>query len=107
MDFRKLGNILTILGAGVVIVAFAWWFAFYSSIMRELANAPGGRPGGNSVFDAISCLYSSTGVCTLVSGVARLAGRTAYEPMLFWFGLAALVLGVLIRVSAKPSPHRP
>jgi hypothetical protein len=102
VDFRRLGNILAIGGVVVLIAAFAWWFAFYSSIMRELANAPGGRPEGNSVFDAISCLYSSTGVCTLISGVARLAGRSAYEPMVFWFGLAALVLGVVVRVSARP-----
>ena len=32
-----------------------------------------------------------------------LAGKTAYEPMLFWFGLAGLILGVLIRFTAKPS----
>jgi hypothetical protein len=40
----------------------------------------------------------------VVSGISTLAGRTPYEPMLFWFGLAALLLGVVIRVAAKPSP---
>jgi hypothetical protein len=55
------------------------------------------------VFDALSCLYSSSGACSLVTGVATIAGRTPYEPMLFWFGLAGLVLGLLIRFTAKPS----
>ena len=58
------------------------------------------------MFDAVSCLYSSSGICALVSGVATLAGKTPYEPMLFWFGLAGLVLGVLIRFTAKPSGRR-
>jgi hypothetical protein len=51
----------------------------------------------------MSCLYSSSGICALVTGVATLAGRTAYEPMVFWFGLGGLLLGLLIRFTAKPS----
>ena len=102
MDFKKLANILMIGGAVVLAGACIWWFAFYSSIMNELANAPGGRAAGTSVFDAVSCLYSSSGVCSLISGVARMVGKSSYEPMVFWFGLAAVVAGGAIRVSVKP-----
>lgn len=102
MDFRKLGNLLTVLGAVVLAGACIWWFSFYSSVIREVGRAAGTQ-GDATVFDALSCLYSSSGICALVSGIATIAGRTPYEPMLFWFGLAGLVLGVLFRVTAKPA----
>jgi hypothetical protein len=102
VDFKKLGNALTVIGALALVGAFIWWFSFYSSVVRDIGSATG-RPGDASVFDAWSCLYSSGGICTLVTAVSTLAGRTAYEPMVFWFGLAGLVLGLLIRFTAKPS----
>jgi hypothetical protein len=102
VDFRKLGNGLIAIGALVLIGAFLWWLYFYNSLARDFARVTGSKPDA-SVFDALNCLYSSSGACALVAGVASLAGRTAYEPMLFWFGLAGLVLGLLIRFTAKPS----
>jgi hypothetical protein len=102
VDFKKLGNALTTIGAVVLVGALVWWFSFYSSVVREIARATG-RQGDASVLDAWSCLYSSSGICALVAGVSTLAGRTAYEPMVFWFGLAGLLLGLLIRFTAKPS----
>ena len=106
VDFRKFGNVLMLAGAVVLVAACIWWFSFYSSvsrspIARELAKATGNTDAGLS--DVLGCLYSSGGICGVVSTLAPLAGKTAYEPMLFWFGLAGLVLGVLIRFTAKPS----
>ena len=101
MDFRKLGNVLMLAGVVVLAAACIWWFVFYSSVVREIGKATGSGEG--SVFDVVGCLYSASGICGLVSSVAVLAGKTAYEPMLFWFGLAGLVLGVVIRFTAKPS----
>lgn len=101
MDFKKLGNALTAIGALTLVGAFMWWFSFYSSVARDIGRATGSQ-GDASVFDAWSCLYSSSGICTVVSGVSALVGKTAYEPMVFWFGLAGLVLGLLIRFTAKP-----
>jgi hypothetical protein len=100
VDFRKLGNALMLAGAAVLVAACLWWFSFYSSVVREIGQATG-REG--SVFDVVACLYSTSGICGLVASVAVLAGKTAYEPLLFWFGLAGLILGVLIRFTAKPS----
>jgi membrane associated rhomboid family serine protease len=100
VDFRKLGNLLVLAGVAVLVAACIWWFSFYSSVVREIGQATG-REG--SVFDVVACLYSTSGICGLVASVAVLAGKTAYEPLLFWFGLAGLILGVLIRYTAKPS----
>jgi membrane associated rhomboid family serine protease len=102
LDFRKLGNLLIAAGATALLGAVIWWFSFYSSLVRELGRATGGQ-GDASVLDAWTCLYSSSGVCALVAAVAPLAGRTAYEPMLFWFGLAGLIVGVVVRLAAKPT----
>ncbi len=103
MDFKRLGGILIMGGLVVVAGAFAWWLSFYSSILGELSRAPAAPASGNSVFDLFSCFYSSRDVCGFIAGFARLVGRTPYEPMLLWLGLAGLVVGVAIRLAAKPS----
>jgi hypothetical protein len=102
VDFRKLGNILTAAGAVVLIGAGFWWFAFYTSVVRDLGRLTGGGADA-TLSDALTCIYSSGGICALVSGASSLTGKTPYEPMLFWFGLAGLILGLLIRLAAKPS----
>ena len=102
MDIRRLGNILIAAGAVLLAAALIWWFVFYTAVIREVGRASGAQ-GDGSVLDAVSCIYSSSGVCALVSGIASMAGRTPYEPLAFWFGLAGLILGVLIRVTAKPA----
>ena len=106
MDFKRLGTFLIVGGITVVAAAFAWWMTFYSSILGELARAPGAPAGGNSVFDLFSCFYSSKDVCGFIAGFARVAGRTPYEPMVAWLGLAALVAGLALRVAAKPGSGR-
>jgi hypothetical protein len=99
LDFRRLGNILIIAGAVVLAAAVLWWFSFYSALVDDLRRASGGQADAG-LRDAIGCLYASSGICSFVSGVASLAGRTPYEPMVFWFGLGGLVLGVVIRLAA-------
>jgi hypothetical protein len=102
MDLKKLGNILAAGGVAVLIGAVAWWYSFFSSIMRDVSSVPGAR-GEISIFDAKSCIYTSSDFCGLISGGARLLGKTPYEPKVFWIGLAGLVAGLLIRATAKPS----
>ena len=80
MDFKRLGIILIIGGVALIAAAFAWWLTFYSSILQELSRAPGAPASGTSVFDLVSCFYSSRDVCGFISGFARLLGRTPYEP---------------------------
>ena len=102
MDIKKLGSLLLIGGVLVLVAAIVWWYSFYASIMSDVSNVPGAR-GQFSVFDAWSCLYTSSDFCGLVSGGARLLGKTPYEPKVFWLGLAALIAGGLIRATAKPA----
>ena len=102
MDFKKLGNILTAAGAVALIGAGFWWFAFYTSVVRDIGRLTGGGTDA-SLSDALTCLYSSGGICALVAGASSLTGKTPYEPMVFWLGLAGLLLGLLIRLAAKPS----
>jgi hypothetical protein len=99
MDIKKLGNLLLIGGAVVLIAAVAWWYSFFSSIVSDVSSA--GARGVVRVGDARSCLYSNGDFCGLISGAARFAGKTPYEPMIFWIGIGALVVGGLIRATAK------
>jgi hypothetical protein len=102
MDFKRLGTFLIIGSAAVIAAAFAWWLAFYSSILRELAKAPASPASGSSVFDLFGCFYSSRDVCGFIAGFARLIGKTPYEPMLLWLGVVGLIAGLAVRFAAKP-----
>jgi hypothetical protein len=102
VDVKKFGNALAVVGVALLIGALVWWYSFYSSAVQDFAKVTGLTPQ-TSISDALTCLYSSSGMCGIVTAAAPIVGRTAYEPMLFWFGLAALLLGVLIRYTAKPS----
>ena len=106
MTAKRLGTYLIIGGLVVCAAAFAWWMTFYSAILRELARAPGAPASGNSVMDFFSCFYSGRDVCGLIAGSARMLGRTPYEPMLLWAGLAALIGGTAIRLAARPGNGR-
>ena len=75
MDFKKLGNLLTLVGAVVLVAACIWWFTFYSSVVREIGRLTGSGEG--SVSDVVGCLYSSSGICGLASAGAVLFGKTA------------------------------
>jgi len=101
VDFRKLGNVLMAAGTVILVAAVIWWASFYSSLARDFGQVTGVRPNAG-LSDVLSCLYSTSGVCGLVSAGASIAGKTPYEPMLFWFALAALMLGGVIRFTAKP-----
>jgi hypothetical protein len=104
MDLKKLSSILMILGAGLAVAAVIWWYAFYSRIIGELNQlTPGSDTSNSSVLDALSCLYSGGGVCSLVTGLASLAGKTPYEPMVLWLGIGVLVGGLIVRFARKSS----
>ncbi len=93
MNFRRLGTLLIGGGFILVVAAAAWWWSFYAPLAQDM-NVDLSR--------AVRCLYSTSGACGLVSGVAQLGGKTPYEPMLLWIGLGALAAGFLIRLSSAP-----
>ena len=105
VDYRKLGNVLAVGGLLVLVGAVVWWFVFYSNVVKEMARFPILRETGTTLRDLWRCAYSSDGLCALISGGANAVGETPYEPKLFWLGLIALVIGVVIRLSAK-SPSK-
>ena len=93
MDTRKLAKLLLIGGGLLLVASFVWWWMFYDEVRRFV----GGRQG--STFEAISCLYSTSGPCSLVSGMASAGGATPYSPVIFWIAAASVVLGGLIWLS--------
>ena len=92
MDGKKLAQILISVGIIAVIAALLWWASFYGPIMQDL---------GGDLSSAYSCIYSSSGGCSIASGVAQLAGKTPYNPVLFWIGAASWAVGVLILATMK------
>ena len=106
MDFKRLGTFLIIGGVAVVAAAFAWWMTFYSSILR---NWHGRRARRRAATACSTCSAASTaaGTCAGSSLALRaMVGRTPYEPMVLWLGLAGLVAGAAIRFAAKPAGGR-
>ena len=93
MDIKKLANILFISGVILVIAALFWWGSFYGDIMKGL---------GGKLSDAFSCLYSSEGACGLAAGIAQFAGKTPYNPAVFWVGAVSFATGSLMKATLKP-----
>lgn len=82
-----------LLGLGVVVIcgALVWWAVFYGDTTGEMAVGLG---------DAVGCIFSSGGTCGLITGAAQAAGETAYDPAVFWAGMALLVVAALVAFSA-------
>lgn len=94
MDFRKLIQTLMSVGGVAILGALGWWFYFYSQVAKELKVDLG---------ELISCVYSTGGSCGVVSGLAKFAGYTPYEPMLLWFGAATYGIAWILKSSLKES----
>ncbi|MBV8650754.1 MAG: hypothetical protein JO255_04755 [Alphaproteobacteria bacterium] len=88
-----LGRIawLTIAAGGVItLAAIGWWASFYGDVIRG--------NGHSSLANAFRCLYSTRGVCGVIPGMAHEAGRMAYSPTAFWFGVSLLLTGIALRL---------
>lgn len=94
MDFKKLAGIVLGIGALGVIASLAWWYSFYSNVV-------GKSRGLSTMSDAFSCIYSSSGGCSVVSGISSLAGQTPYNPTWFWISIVVLAVGAVLQVSLK------
>jgi len=94
MDFKRLSNIVLVLGVVGVLAAFLWWYRFYSRLVEA-------SRGSSKLGDALPCLYSDTGGCGLVSGISQFVGDTPYSPTVFWFAAGVLILGIVLRLSVK------
>lgn len=93
MDTRKLSLILILGGAGVTLLALAWFLAAYSGVM-EMAND---FMGDEYAAKMMSCLYSSPPIC---QGAGMLDDSPAYSPVVFWIGVIGLLAGIVVRFAA-------
>jgi len=92
VEIKKLTQILLGLGGLVTVGSIIWWVSFYSRVIKEM---------GGSLGDFFQCLYTSSGPCALLVGIARLAGVTPYNPTLFWIGAIMLGVGIILQFSLK------
>ncbi len=81
---RALSMLLLLVGAAITGGAVFWWADFYGGLVRGTKY---------TLWDAFSCLFNSSGVCSLVAGVSQLIGKTHYEPAVLWIGLVILAAG--------------
>jgi hypothetical protein len=96
---KEIGVALAAGGTLGIVAALVWWGSFFHMVAREM---------GVKDSPPVTCLYSSSDFCGFVYGVARFAGGTPYEPALFWISALALVAGVGILISQRPSePLKP
>jgi hypothetical protein len=80
----------TALGIIVTVGAVIWWATFYGGVVNQDAQG--------DLRNAIQCLYSRRGVCGFIPSVARSAGRVAYSPTVFWFGICLILSGVAMKL---------
>ncbi len=90
MDVKKLGTSLILVGIVLLICAVYWWWTFYAPLAQKLDV---------DLSRASSCIYSNGGICSAVSGVAQLTGKTPYSPVLCWAGAIFAGLGILMKLS--------
>ena len=99
IDIQKFSKILQDLGGCVVIVSVIWWAYFWYPITEGFDK---------NLFDVIECIISSGGKCGIFTDFAERAGGTPYNPILFWFGIVLIVVGVVIHNTFKdklPTPY--
>lgn len=90
LAFKTLSLVLMVVGAGVVLGALLWWQSFYGDLIRDT---------GYTMRDALPCLYSSSGMCAIVSAASQLVGKAPYDPTVLWIGVALIGAGLLVLVA--------
>jgi hypothetical protein len=88
---RALSMLLLLAGAAITGAAVFWWADFYGGLVHGTKY---------TLWDAFSCLFNSSGVCSLVAGVAQLIGKSHYEPAVLWIGLVLLAGGFFASIAS-------
>ena len=95
-----LAFLLFAAGVALVIAAIFWSLYAYGEV-GQLVAAKGLRPA-----NSFHCLLAFGGNCDLLSAAHAEKGTTAYSPLLFWVGVAAVissfVLNILPREPGEP-----
>lgn len=83
----SFGPKLAVIGAVGAVSSYAWWFSFYSDVVR-LLGIKGSPP--------IECLYQVGGPCGLIVTASQWVGVTPYKPGYFILSVLAMVIGTII-----------
>ncbi|MGD9912868.1 MAG: hypothetical protein AB7S80_02215 [Rhizobiaceae bacterium] len=99
-----LSRLLVILGFIVIIAAIGWWYVFYNALIEQAGLA--GLPGV-SVTDLSFCIYTMGPECSAGPfGHLMEGGVPPYKAIAFWAGVAAIVIGVVMKVMASQPARR-
>jgi hypothetical protein len=79
----RIGRFFTALGIILLVAAWLWWLYAY----RSLA--------------ALDCLYLPGATCPAAQGLSPVFTLPPYEPMVLWAGALAVILGAVLRVTAR------
>ena len=79
----RVGRFFTVIGIVMLAAAWLWWLYAYRSAA------------------AIDCLYLPGAICPAAQNLSPLVALPPYEPMVLWAGAAAVILGALLRISAR------
>jgi hypothetical protein len=90
MKTKTLLNLFTALGAVITAASAAWWGLVYHFVSQQ---------NGESMWDSVSCMYSLSAECNFLRAMGWLRGVNPYEPMLFWTGLAVLLVSITVKRS--------
>ena len=92
MKPRTLLNVFTGLGVVLITASALWWGVVYHFVSKQ---------NGESMWDSVSCMYSLSESCNFLRAMGWLRGVNPYEPMLFWTGLAVLLMSIFLKSSLQ------
>jgi hypothetical protein len=92
MKTKTLLNIFTGLGVAIMAVSAAWWGVVYHFVSQQ---------NGESMWGSVACMYSLSAECNFLRAMGWLRGINPYEPMLFWTGVAVLMVSLLLKRSLQ------
>lgn len=96
MDSSKIGGILLTGGIIGVGLSVFWWLVFYAQVAEAFGDRRSGPP--------LQCLFSNSGPCGFITGIANARGALAYNPMLLWLSAAVAIAGVVVKATAVNAP---
>jgi len=87
---RQLGKALILAGFASFMTSVAWWYLFFSQLLKE------------DVKRASGCFYKTTTDCAIGNVVISAVGDIpAYSPDLLWLAGVLTGLGIIL-IGAKP-----
>jgi len=87
----KLGQLLVQAGTAGIMLSVVWWLVFYMRVNEFM----GGK--ASDMRHALRCLFSSSGPCGFIQGIANAGGAFAYEPLALWISVGVFLGGLMLR----------